>query len=151
MNLTWKTLAVAALVASAPALAGQASAQSAGAPNAQNVQWRGGGWHGGWRGGGWGPGAVAGGIVGGAVAAATSPFWAGDYDSGPGYAYDYGPGYSDYGYSDYDYAPGPGYGGGGYGGGGGGGSVAYCAQRFRSYDPASGTYMGYDGIRHSCP
>jgi len=28
---------------------------------------------------------------------------------------------------------------------------AYCAQRFRSYDPASGTYMGYDGRRHPCP
>ena len=25
-----------------------------------------------------------------------------------------------------------------------------CAQRYRSYDPASGTYMGYDGTRHSC-
>lgn len=30
-------------------------------------------------------------------------------------------------------------------------SVAYCQQRFRSYDPASGTYLGYDGFRHSCP
>jgi BA14K-like protein len=28
---------------------------------------------------------------------------------------------------------------------------AYCAQRFRSYDPASGTYLGYDGFRHACP
>ena len=28
---------------------------------------------------------------------------------------------------------------------------AYCQQRFRSYDPASGTYMGYDGLRHPCP
>ena len=27
----------------------------------------------------------------------------------------------------------------------------YCAGRFRSYDPASGTYMGYDGMRHPCP
>jgi hypothetical protein len=27
----------------------------------------------------------------------------------------------------------------------------YCAQRYRSYDPASGTYMGYDGLRHPCP
>jgi hypothetical protein len=24
-------------------------------------------------------------------------------------------------------------------------------QRFRSYDPASGTYLGYDGQRHPCP
>ena len=29
--------------------------------------------------------------------------------------------------------------------------VAYCARRFKSYDPASGTYLGYDGLRHSCP
>jgi hypothetical protein len=28
---------------------------------------------------------------------------------------------------------------------------AYCASRFRSYDPASGTYLGYDGMRHPCP
>lgn len=29
--------------------------------------------------------------------------------------------------------------------------IAYCSQRFRSYDPASGTYLGYDGKRHPCP
>jgi hypothetical protein len=29
--------------------------------------------------------------------------------------------------------------------------VAYCSQRFKSYDPASGTYLGYDGLRHPCP
>ncbi|WP_316230588.1 BA14K family protein [Bradyrhizobium sp. SZCCHNR1051] len=28
---------------------------------------------------------------------------------------------------------------------------AYCAQRFRSYDPGSGTYLGNDGLHHSCP
>jgi len=27
----------------------------------------------------------------------------------------------------------------------------YGCQDFRTYDPASGTYMGYDGRRHSCP
>jgi len=32
-----------------------------------------------------------------------------------------------------------------------GGGRGYCAQRYRSYDPASGTYMGYDGLRHPCP
>jgi uncharacterized membrane protein len=58
------------------------------------------------------------------------------YDRGyvdPGYAYDrgYDPGYA------YGTAPGS--------------DDAYCAQRFRSYDPASGTYLGYDGLRHSCP
>jgi len=30
-------------------------------------------------------------------------------------------------------------------------TVAACAQRFKSYDPASGTYLGYDGKRHPCP
>jgi hypothetical protein len=25
-----------------------------------------------------------------------------------------------------------------------------CAQRYRSYDPASGTFLGRDGVRHSC-
>jgi hypothetical protein len=55
----------------------------------------------------------------------------------------------------------PGYGGGppGYAGGppgyaGGppaGDPVASCMQRFRSYDPKSGTYLGNDGQRHSCP
>ncbi len=34
---------------------------------------------------------------------------------------------------------------------GGGDSVAYCSRRFKSYDPASGTYLGYDGKRHPCP
>lgn len=29
--------------------------------------------------------------------------------------------------------------------------VSYCMQQFRSYDPRSGTYMGYDGMRHACP
>jgi BA14K-like protein len=27
---------------------------------------------------------------------------------------------------------------------------ASCAQRYRSYDPASGTFLGYDGRRHEC-
>jgi hypothetical protein len=30
-------------------------------------------------------------------------------------------------------------------------AVAYCSQRYRSYDPRSGTYLGYDGYRHPCP
>ncbi|MFA6264976.1 MAG: BA14K family protein [Pseudolabrys sp.] len=30
-------------------------------------------------------------------------------------------------------------------------SVDYCMQRYRSYDPRSGTYVGYDGRRHRCP
>jgi hypothetical protein len=30
-------------------------------------------------------------------------------------------------------------------------AIAYCARRFKSYDPHSMTYLGYDGFRHSCP
>lgn len=30
-------------------------------------------------------------------------------------------------------------------------AVQYCASRYRSYDPGSGTYLGYDGYRHPCP
>jgi hypothetical protein len=33
----------------------------------------------------------------------------------------------------------------------GGAAVAYCMQRFRSYDPRTSTYLGYDGYRHPCP
>ncbi|RIK99920.1 MAG: BA14K family protein [Proteobacteria bacterium] len=29
--------------------------------------------------------------------------------------------------------------------------VAYCSSRFKSYDPRTGTYLGYDGLRHPCP
>jgi hypothetical protein len=28
--------------------------------------------------------------------------------------------------------------------------IAYCSQKYRSFDPASGTYLGYDGERHAC-
>lgn len=31
-----------------------------------------------------------------------------------------------------------------------GGNADYCARRFKSYDPSSGTYLGYDGKRHPC-
>ena len=36
--------------------------------------------------------------------------------------------------------------------GGGYGSSYHgaCARKYRSYDPASGTYLGYDGYRHRC-
>lgn len=84
------------------------------------------GWH---RGFGWG-GAVAAGVIGGALAAATSPLWApGYYDYYPGYVY--APAYT------YDYiAP---------------GGNAWCEAHFRSYNPASGMYLGYDGRYHPCP
>jgi hypothetical protein len=32
-----------------------------------------------------------------------------------------------------------------------GNETSNCAARFRSFDPASGTYLGRDGQRHSCP
>lgn len=35
--------------------------------------------------------------------------------------------------------------------GGGGGGDEECAARYRSYDPATGTFLGYDGLRHRCP
>jgi BA14K-like protein len=30
-------------------------------------------------------------------------------------------------------------------------AVAYCMQRYRSYDPVSQTYVGFDGMRRPCP
>jgi hypothetical protein len=88
-----------------------------------SAQWRGhhGGWH---RGGGYGVGAglATGLIVGGALAAANRGYYDDGYYAQGGYAY----------------APGP------------GGNEEYCMQRYRSYDPGSGTYLGFDGRRHPC-
>ena len=87
--------------------------------------------------GGFIPGAVAGAVVGGALASS--------------YGYYGGPGYYDQGYDGDQYyddgvavavGPAP---------VGGDDSVAYCMQTYRSYDPGSGTYVGYDGYRHPCP
>jgi len=106
--------------------------------NGGNWHGGGGGWHGGhgWHGGGWGAGLAAGALVGGALA--SNAYYGGPY-------------YNNYDYGYYDQ---PDY----FDDGGvvvsapvGGDSVSYCMQRFRSYDPASGTYLGYDGIRHPCP
>ena len=81
------------------------------------------GHHGGW---GWGSAAIggfaAGALLGSALAA-------------PGYYYD-DPGYY---YAPDVYA------------GSDANAEAYCTQRYRSYDPASGTFLGYDGVRHPCP
>jgi hypothetical protein len=30
-------------------------------------------------------------------------------------------------------------------------AVAYCMQRYRSYDPVSQTFVGFDGLRRPCP
>src|SRR5262245_33548573 len=71
---------------------------------------------------------------------------------GPRFAFGFGPGYYDYGYYDYGY---PYYDDYAYGDDyvavGPSGDAASCAQRFRSYDPSTGTYLGYDGIRRPCP
>jgi hypothetical protein len=81
-------------------------------------------WRGrGWHGGwgGFGAGLAAGAIVGGLLAA---PYYRRPYYDGPAYYY-----YDDPGVD----------------------AVEYCIRRFRSYDPYSGTYLGYDGYRHPCP
>ena len=62
--------------------------------------------------------------VGALALASTRPYYDGGYYDG-GYSY------------------------GGYGNDDSG--VAYCIQQFRSYDPASRTYLGNDGYRHPCP
>ncbi|HET7384670.1 MAG TPA: BA14K family protein [Pseudolabrys sp.] len=156
MSKTIAKLATAALIAIAvPLYAGVASAapvsgalaiKNAATSNIENVRyygWRGGGY--GWRGGGWGWGGVgaglaAGAIIGGVLAA---PYY---YGGGPYYAYGGGPYYA-YGGGPY-YAPAPGYYAQPYGGDD---AVAYCMQRYRSYDPRSGTFLGNDGYRHPCP
>jgi BA14K-like protein len=102
----------------------------------------GGGYRGGYHGGGGGgfiPGAVAGALVGGAIAAGAGGY---GYYGGPGYDQGYyggDPGYYDDGAV--AVAPEP----------AGDDGTSYCMQRFRSYDPQSGTYMGNDGYRHPCP
>lgn len=145
-----KACAIAAIAAALPLtivssgdaapLARNAALSSAAAHSSSDVtqvQWRG------RRGGGWGPGVgiglAAGALIGGAIAAGSAPY----YGPGYGYGYGYGPGY--YGPA---YAPAPVYVQPGYGGGD---DVAYCMQRYRSYDPASGTYLNYDGNRYPCP
>jgi len=114
------------LLAGAAALALAGGIALASAAPAAAAPW---GWHHGF---GWG-GAVAAGIIGSAVAAATSPLWApGYYDYYPAPGYVYAPGYT------YNYvAP--------------GGDVGWCEAHFRSYNPATGMYLGFDGQYHPCP
>jgi hypothetical protein len=81
-----------------------------------------------------GVGALAtGALIGGAIASQNQGYYYGDQN----YA-----GYSDPGYV-YSNAGPVAY--------NNGGTVAYCEQTYRSYDPASGSYLGYDGVRHPCP
>jgi hypothetical protein len=99
------------------------------------------GWGGGWGGDyspGWGWGAAAVGAGLGYAAAANA-----DYCD---------PYYASYGYCNYGYTTG--YGVPGYGANAaayGSDAIADCARRFRSYDPASQTYLSYSGQRVSCP
>ena len=73
---------------------------------------------------GYGRGLAAGALVGGAVAG--SAYYYGDtYGAAPVYAEPDQTGSVD--------------------------NTAYCVQRFRSYEPGSGTYLGYDRLRHPCP
>jgi|SRR5687768_6236088 hypothetical protein len=138
-----KLTAAALIAASVVSTAGVASAapvnglaiKNAAPSNVETVQFR-----------RWGPavgaGIVAGAIVGGMLA---SPYYGGYgpyYGPGPYYA---GPGPYYAGPGPY-YArpvvrPGPVY----------SDAVAYCMRRYRSYDPRSGTFLGYDGLRHPCP
>jgi len=65
------------------------------------------------------------------------------------FAFGIGPGFYDYGYDyGYDYYP---YDDDAYAYVAPGGDSGYCAQRYQSYDPSTGTYLGYDGLRHPCP
>jgi len=103
---------------------------------------------GGTRGGSWRGGAVLGGLAAGALigGAAAYPYsydngyYDGSYYGTPGY---YSPPPAEAPYS--EEAP------EGYDGASNADAAEYCAQRFQSYDPASGTYLGYDGIRRPCP
>ena len=96
----------------------------------------GGGWHGGHAGGGgygngyggsygYGAASLGLGLLGGAIIGSQYPYYDSGYDDG----------------ASYDVSPQD----------GGGDSMAYCVSTFRSFDPASGTYLGYDGLRHPCP
>ena len=142
MNASSRFIAVAVVTAAMPLLVATAGAAPLSSPlglenmassPVENVQYRRG-----WRRGGFAGPAIAGAIIGGAIIGATRPYGYGAYDDygyAPGYAY--APGYRR------GYVAGPAY--------VVDDEMAYCQQRFRSYDPASGTYLGYDGLRHPCP
>ena len=121
-----------------------------------------------WRDRGPGPAAAAGAVAGavlGGVAAATSPWWWGGgypygyYPQGYGYypgTYGYAPNYN-YGYA----APAWGFGQStngyaqpewnGTSGYAAPRDQAWCESRYRSYNPATGMFLGYDGRYHPCP
>jgi len=155
LNLLRKLVLAASLGAGIASFVSVASAlpvldalaiKNAAPPTLEEIQWRG-RWGWGW---GWGApvaaGVVAGAVVGSALAA---PYYGyGPYYPGPYY----GPPPAYYGYP----PPAPGYPppAPGYAvppGASAGDPVAYCKQRYRSYNPQTGTYLGTDGQRHHCP
>jgi hypothetical protein len=82
-----------------------------------------------WRGHRGNGGAVAAGIIGGLVLGGIIA----SSRRGPAYYYGPPPPYAR-GYYDPDYEA----------------WLDYCFSRYRSFDPRSGTYLGYDGRRHYC-
>jgi hypothetical protein len=132
MRASSRIIAAALVAATLPCLAAPAAAapmasplmlQGAAKPSVETVRY----YRRGYGGAAVGLG-IAGALIGGAILGSTQPY--GYYGYPPGY---YGPIYA---------APAPYI---------GGDAVAYCVQRFRSYDPYSGTYLGLDGFRHPCP
>jgi hypothetical protein len=157
LNSVRKLVVAASLGAGIVSLPNVASAlpmpltiKNAAPPAVEQVQWRRG-----WGGWGWGApvaaGVVAGAVVGSAVAAsAYGPYPGPYYYPAPAYGYPPAPGYG--------YPPPVAGSPGGYPPQAPGAStesagdpVAYCMQRYRSYNPQSGTYLGIDGQRHPCP
>ncbi|ARP99207.1 BA14K family protein [Pseudorhodoplanes sinuspersici] len=137
-SLTLSALAVAGALAvspasAAPVMRGIAPAASTQNEMVQHVQWRRHGYYGGRRGYYYGgpryyrrnnSGAVAAGVLGGLAVGAMIGAAAASAPPPPAYA------------------PAPVYGGNDW--------LAYCSSKYRSFDPASGTYLGYDGLRHPC-
>lgn len=138
-------LSLAALLAgavlpatAAPVLSSTSGLTTAATSNVIDVRYRG-------RGAGVAAGIATGLIIGGIIASQPryygyGPRYYGYYYGGPppqfyGPQVFYPPGY---------YGPmvAPGYGRGDW--------LSYCFSRYRSFDPVSGTYMGYDGRRHLC-
>jgi hypothetical protein len=136
---------VALAVAGALGLAGATTPAAAAHGGGGGFHGGGGGFHGG--GGGFHGG---GGFRGGGYGGGLGAFGAGLALGGLGWGYPYG---DDYGWGSYpyDYAP---YDNGyapTYGYTTGGNDVAWCEAHYRSYNPATGTYLGYDGQYHPCP
>jgi hypothetical protein len=115
----------------APAGTGLSSLGAADSQLVQQVQWRGRGGY--YRGRGYGyrggyyrggrDAAIVGGVIGGLALGAAIAGAAAAPPPPPAYA--------------------PGY-------GGGADWIAYCSSKYRSFNPATGLYLGYDGQYHPC-